>query len=241
MSATNGAGRIVECYPYNDATGKLLYEVVRFDPKDFRQRTPDGQGRWRWGLNGTAPVLYRLDRLANADPGSSIVFITEGEKDVHSLEALGLLATTAPMGAGKWRPSYNQWLRGFHVVILADNDELGLKYADAVAATLAGIAESVTIVSLPGLPHKGDVTDWLAQSGNDRAKLLDLCEVARKEQRFRFTPGDAYEPPEDRLPRDSANGKSSTTDEAHSAWAAPQPIPNGLLPAGPAATKALHR
>src|SRR5689334_2239134 len=30
------------------------------------------------------------------------VYVCEGEKDVHALESIGLVATTSPMGAGKW-------------------------------------------------------------------------------------------------------------------------------------------
>lgn len=206
-TAPANIGKIVATYDYRNEIGKLLYQVVRFNPKDFRQRTPDGQRGWRWGLNGTAPVLYRLDRLAAADPTSTLVFLAEGEKDVHSLESMGLLATTAPMGAGKWKSRYNKALQGFHVFILPDNDKPGRKHAENVASALVGIAESVTVVQLPDLPPKGDVSDWLTLPGNDRAKFLLLCEEARKQQRLEYSPGDAWEHPADRLPAPSKNGK----------------------------------
>ena len=38
--------REVASYDYVDAAGQLIYQVVRFEPKDFRQRRPDGQGGW---------------------------------------------------------------------------------------------------------------------------------------------------------------------------------------------------
>jgi len=98
----------VEAYSYTDAEGKPLFEVVRFKPKDFRQRLPDG----RWGLHGTKPVLYRLPKVIEAaDRGRSVV-VVEGEKDVATLEQLGATATTNPGGAGKWRKSYSESLRG---------------------------------------------------------------------------------------------------------------------------------
>src|SRR5262245_54489201 len=40
--------RIVAEYDYTDEHGDLLYQVVRFDPKDFRQRYPNGNGGWIW-------------------------------------------------------------------------------------------------------------------------------------------------------------------------------------------------
>src|SRR5579864_6046438 len=39
---------IVDTYDYKDSTGNLLYQVVRYQPKDFRQRRPDGLGGWIW-------------------------------------------------------------------------------------------------------------------------------------------------------------------------------------------------
>src|SRR5262245_34734048 len=42
---------IVARYPYQDETGGLLYEVVRFAPKDFRQRKPAPDGGWAYSLN----------------------------------------------------------------------------------------------------------------------------------------------------------------------------------------------
>ena len=36
--------RLAARYPYSDEHGTLLYEVVRFEPKSFAQRRPDGRG-----------------------------------------------------------------------------------------------------------------------------------------------------------------------------------------------------
>jgi putative DNA primase/helicase len=86
-SATGvGARRIVAAYDYRDAEGKLLFQVVRFQPKGFRQRHPDGKGGWVWNLNGAPRVLYRLPELLAADP-SAWVFVPEGEKDTDNRRA----------------------------------------------------------------------------------------------------------------------------------------------------------
>ena len=42
----------VAWYPYTDEHEQVLYEVVRFVPKTFRQRRPDGKGDWVWNLQG---------------------------------------------------------------------------------------------------------------------------------------------------------------------------------------------
>ncbi len=51
--ADNG---IVAEYDYHDATGRLLFQVVRKVPKTFRQRKPDGNGGWIWKLEGVERV-----------------------------------------------------------------------------------------------------------------------------------------------------------------------------------------
>ena len=49
--------RIVATYNYHDHEGKLLFQTVRYEPKDFRQRRPDGSGGWIWNLTGVTLVL----------------------------------------------------------------------------------------------------------------------------------------------------------------------------------------
>lgn len=139
----NFTDRIAATYDYTDLAGQVLFQVVRLrDPKSFRQRTPDG----RWGLNGTKPVLYRLPDIALALRMGETIYVVEGEKDADALRAKGLIATTSPMGAGKWRPEYSEYLRGAHVVIVQDKDEPGFKHAAEVAASLRGVAASVRVV-----------------------------------------------------------------------------------------------
>jgi len=94
-------GKIVQTYDYLYEADKLLCQTVRFEPKDFRQRRPDGKGRWKWNLDGVRRLLYRLPNVLAAEQ-DDIVFAPEGEKDVDRLAGLGLIATTCPMGGGKW-------------------------------------------------------------------------------------------------------------------------------------------
>jgi archaellum biogenesis ATPase FlaH len=122
------------------------------------------------------PVLYRLPELMAADP-SKPVFFVEGEKDVERLIAVGLVATTNPMGAGKWRPEYAACLKGRSVVVIPDNDKAGRDHAAAVAVSLQGLAKIVKVLELPGLPEKGDTSDWLDQ-GHQVEELIELAGAA---------------------------------------------------------------
>ena len=184
------ASRIIASYPYRDEHGDLLYEVVRKQPKAFLQRRPDGAGGWDWSVKGLRRVLYNLDRLSAASP-SELVFLVEGEKDADRLTGIGLLATTVPGGANKWRSDYAAILSNRKVVILPDNDGPGRKHAHTIKAALLPVASSVVIVDLNGLPEKGDVSDWL-DAGGKKQELIALAEAALVE--------DAARPPESPVP-----------------------------------------
>lgn len=171
-----GHGKIVTTYDYRDESGKLLYQSVRYEPKDFKQRRPAADGGWDWNMNGVRYVLYQLPELRADDP-NEFVFVCEGEKDADNLRSCGVAATTNVAGARKWRSEYNETLRGRNVIILPDNDATGQQHALMVAAQLHGIAASVRILELPGLPEKGDVSDWF-QAGGDADQLNELAHAA---------------------------------------------------------------
>ena len=92
----SGLGREVERYPYLDETGKLLFEVIRFEPKTFRPRRPDGAGGWIWNLEGTERVLYRLPEVLKAAKDGGTVYVVEGEKDADALRRAHAVATCNP-------------------------------------------------------------------------------------------------------------------------------------------------
>ena len=94
----DGKARIVGTYDYTDADGTLLYQVVRMEPKNFRQRRPDGDG-WVWNVKGVKRVPYRLPELASDT--TATVFVVEGEKDCDRLIGLGCSATCNAGGGGK--------------------------------------------------------------------------------------------------------------------------------------------
>lgn len=200
---TSGKKKIVATYDYMDSAGKLLYQVVRYDPKDFRQRKPDGNGHWVWGLNedeyfqkrdgdwykvdGKTPanavrkhfpsvprVLYRLPELLAADKGIW-AFIPEGEKDADNLAALGLVATTNPGGASKWSHlSSDDALHGRRACIIADNDGPGQAHAQDVARRLHGKATDVRVIAAAS---GKDASDWIA-AGATADDFIKAAEAA---------------------------------------------------------------
>lgn len=174
-SKTYAPRTIADTYDYRDEQGKLLYQVVRYEPKGFTQRRPDGRGGWVDHLADTRRVLYRLPELIAA-PADRRVFVVEGEKDVHTLEAHGFLATTNMGGGGNWKPEhgYSQALTGRHVILLPDNDDTGRRHERVVCASLHSCAiASLRVVRLPDLAYKEDVTDWFAK-GNTADQLKEI-------------------------------------------------------------------
>lgn len=162
-----GAREIVAAYPYTDEEGHELFQAVRFLPKDFRQRhynpadpKADREG-WVWNIAGRRRVLYRLQDVIEAVKAGVPVYIVEGEKDVHALDAVGEVATCCPMGAGKWKAEYGyaEFFKGADVIIVADQDGPGISHAADVEASLQGVARSVRVVA----PAVGkDAADHLA-------------------------------------------------------------------------------
>jgi hypothetical protein len=132
-------------------------------------------------------VLYRLPEVLNAKDAGEHIYLVEREKDADSLVDLGLTATCNPMGAGNWRDSYAETLRGAHVVILPDNDGPGRKHAAKVKQALQGKAASITMVELPGLPEKGDVSDWI-KSGGTREQLEAMAQASTPESALETKP-----------------------------------------------------
>lgn len=109
---------------------------------------------------------------------SNSVVIVEGENKVIALAELGICGSCCPGGAGKWKQEYNHWFTGKDIVVLPDNDEPGRKHAQDVARNLHGVAASVKVCELHGLPEKGDIVDWLEMPGNDKEGLRALMNDA---------------------------------------------------------------
>jgi CHC2-type zinc finger protein/DnaB helicase-like protein len=164
--------REVIAYDYHDATGKVVYQVVRYEPKTFKQ-CQIVDGKRVWNMEGVERLPYRLPELLG-DPLS--VWIVEGERDVETLRSVGQTATCNPAGVKKWLPAFSQYLRGKCVYIAADNDLPGQEHGREVLKSLEGIVEWVKWIELPkehnGLPVK-DVTDLRSHCPN-REEFLSL-------------------------------------------------------------------
>lgn len=158
--------REVARYEYETRDGQPAFTVIRYEPKGFSQRGPNGAPN----MDGVERVLYRLPAVIKAVESGEPVFIVEGERDADSLAAIGICGTTSPQGAGKWSDSFAADLSNADVTVIADADDPGRKHAREVATSCALVARSVKLVEMPS---GKDVTEWL-DLGGDKTSLLAL-------------------------------------------------------------------
>lgn len=170
--------KLVKVYDYTDVAGRTLYQKLRYEPKNFSQRQPDGKGGWWYNLQGVKKVLYNLPRVVTA----KYVAVVEGEKDADNLQAAldasgvkDFAVTTTFDGAGHWKAEYAPYFSGKMVCVFPDNDSQGRGHAQTVAASATGYAAVVKVVQIPDLPEKGDVSDWLPDH-----KVRDLLALVQK-------------------------------------------------------------
>lgn len=180
--------QVAAVYAYQDPAGETVYETVRYDPKKFLQRRPDGT----WNLNGTERVPYRLPELLAAAGQGRPAYVVEGEKDADRLAELGLVATTSAGGAAwTWPAEWAEHFRGCSVVaVIADNDDAGRAAARQRAQVIATVVPEVRCLVMPGVAEKGDVSDWLAAGGTAER----LAQLASRGERIH--PGGTAEEPD---------------------------------------------
>jgi len=159
----------VERYPYADRDGRLVQEVLREEctaegarHKRFRQLFVTGTGRHvSRKPEGFYPVLYRAPQVADAVWEGSEVWLLEGEKDVHSAERLGLVATTNTQGGKSFPEDLVDEFSNARVVVVLDRDATGWARGVDLHAKLTRVGATV-LLRLPAVDEgKADFTDHL--------------------------------------------------------------------------------
>lgn len=157
--------RETDIYQYRDESGSVLYEVVRYEPKTFRQRHVRN-GVTIWNMTGVRRVPYNLPNVMR----SEVVHITEGEKDADILECLGYTATTNVGGAAKWLDAYAEFFTGKRVVVWPDRDAAGEKHLEVVLKSLSNTAKDIRVCRVP---HGKDVHDFISANLDNAAERVD--------------------------------------------------------------------
>ncbi len=157
----------VAVYNYTNENGQLLFQVVRYEPKSFRQRQPKGDN-WQWNLDNVTRVIYNLPKVML----SSQVAICEGEKDADNVTAtIGIVATTNAGGSNGWLDAYGPFFKGKDVIVFPDSDPAGRKRADHVIASIRDHANSVKLINMPD--GFKDISDFIEakNSGDEKGAV----------------------------------------------------------------------
>jgi len=175
---------LIATFSYEYEKGKEAYQMRRFDlgngSKTFEAWHKEG-GKYISGMGEykDKPILYHLPEVKEWLATGKRIYIPEGELKVDRIITRGGASTTSPFGAGrnKWRSEYSKVLAGAEVIILPDNDKPGSDFAQNKATSLHGIAKSIKILELPGLPEKGDIIDWFNAGGTfeQLEQLANTC------------------------------------------------------------------
>jgi hypothetical protein len=176
-------GPIKAVYDYGDEKGELLFQVVRFEPvnqvKQFHQRK--GPDQKKWSIKGVRIVPYRLPHLIEAIAADQVVFVVEGEKDCDTLAAHGVVATTNPMGAGKWPDDFAQFFVGADVIVCGDNDAPGRDHVATVTNNLRGVVRRLRHLDLakvwPEIEESDDISNWFDRAGGTVEALWQIVEA----------------------------------------------------------------
>jgi 5S rRNA maturation endonuclease (ribonuclease M5) len=156
----NSGSPFIAEFIYRQRDGTPYLKVCKTAGKQFPQFHWDGT-KWVKGKPEGPKIPYRLPELSVA-PRETVIYICEGEKDADSLAAIGLVATSASEGAGKWKAELNCWFKDRRVVVLPDADAPGREHGQKIARALQPVAASLKIVDLYRDRNDGsDVSDWL--------------------------------------------------------------------------------
>ena len=150
----------------NPATGEKWIRPMRYDEKDGYVL---GEPNY---VNGKP--LYNLHQLFS-EPQKSVI-IVEGEWCADRLAKLGALSTTSGSSDSVEKTNL-QPLAGRSIILWADNDEPGKRFAKSIIKKLGPLSCKIQQININALnlPDRGDIIDWLAI--NPDATLEDILKL----------------------------------------------------------------
>ncbi len=171
----------VTTYPYFNEDGTLVEEVIREHAvingvvhKRFRQRFRSANGRMVNNKpDGFQAVLFHHAEVLSAIEAGSTVWLLEGEKDVETAKANGLIATTNAQGAGSFPIELASVFTSAKVAIVADRDTAGFKRATMLHETLTHVGAAVELFQPAVTDDKSDLTDHF-EAGHTVGELIPL-------------------------------------------------------------------
>lgn len=176
---TPGRANAHRLFAVRDVAGALVALHDRTDAPDGKRmswRLPGGTS----GLGGKPASelpLFGSQNIPKWD-ASRPVIVAEGEEAAMALLNAGFRALGTVTGAsGTPSDAVLHGLRGHHVVLWPDADDVGRTHMGRVAERLIGVAGSVRLLTWPDAPGGGDAADLL--SAGSAADVDQLVEASR--------------------------------------------------------------
>jgi putative DNA primase/helicase len=209
-------GRLVATHDYCEADGTVRYQVLRYEPKRFKQRRPGHRPNdpHIYNLDGVEPLPYRLREVMEAIAQALPIVIVEGEKDCDCLTTIGIISSCNSGGANGWPKCITPYFRDAAIIIIGDNDDAGRKHVGKVAAALAPVAASVRVLDLtahwPECPHKETfpIGSQPVAHGNSSTCCCRMLRRGRRRPEDKTGPGDQ----KPTNPTSMARGRSSCAE-----------------------------
>ena len=159
-----------QAFKYYDFNGRISFYKDKFvdaeGHKSFYYRHHDHQGNKIKGLPAEHVHLYNLNNLLKLQD-KSVLFLVEGEKDVDSLQAVDIPASSMkPVSSKSLSKEECEFLNSFDkIVMIPDNDSIG---ADVAAKFSVYINPAklflLDIVAIwEDCPTKADISDYLQE------------------------------------------------------------------------------
>ena len=190
-------GHTHKVFTYTSVSGAPILHECRFiphngKPKDYRPFYPVDRG-YRIGRPFIPYTLYNLPEVVKAP----IVVVCEGPKSADAVNAIGLVATTGPFGAGKAKGTDFSPLKGKKVILWPDNDEAGLSHMRDVKGALSDLNCSVAVLEVSNMPLEGDAANI---EPDDVLKMIDTAVFSSSVDRYferneRIMAGELAPPP----------------------------------------------
>jgi 5S rRNA maturation endonuclease (ribonuclease M5) len=179
-------------YNYTNEQGEVAYKkaiAIKENGEKFAvwKRKDVQTGEFIKGLNNEKPPLFHVQNLQN----NSKIYIVEGEKDVFTMEKMGLSAVCSPHGS-KWSVDYSLKFIGKDVIVITDNDKSGCEYGQKINETVPQYARSFMIIPaerlISDIQKGGDISDVVAILGDKDTRML----LERNEQVLGRTGGGLF-------------------------------------------------
>ena len=168
---------------YRAEDGTELITKRRYKTSDAKGKTysihrVDASGKRIAGLKDTRIVPLNLPELLAAKQAGKAIYLVEGEKAADALASIGAVATTSHTGAGSWPTEITQYFSGANVVVIPDNDAVGVQYAKKAISHLVPVAKSVRYLDLNLMMEGDDAYEWVHDMAGTRKELAELAKQA---------------------------------------------------------------